>query len=198
MINKERLQELKLVPRWPLTAEQMASLEEYHPQQELNTVGGLIDLVEDVAGQIAIENAAEVGCFRGVSTEVLAMYCQNLYAIDPWLDSEDIHNEFCDRMEPYENVFTIRLSSPAVCEMFQFGQFDFVYLDGMHTYNEVVADIKAWKPLVRSGGFLCGHDYVDYKDSWAAQWIQVCAAVNDTIGKPHKVFADSSWLWRKP
>jgi hypothetical protein len=205
MINRKRLVELILEPRWPLTDSQMESLEPYHSQKALNSVAGLINMMEDIAHEIAIENAAEIGCFHGVSTEVLAMYCQSLYAIDPWLEDDaacpdglNSYESFSARMRNYDNVYTLRTKSPAVCEQFHFGLFDFVYLDGMHTYKEVVEDIQAWLPLVRSGGFLCGHDYVDYQDSWAAQWIQVKAAVDDTLGPPNKVYPDSSWLWRKP
>lgn len=197
-MNHKRLNELLSEPRWPLTAAQMATLEQYHPQQALNTVGGLVAMLWDIKKDISIRTAAEVGCFKGVSTEVLAMYCDHLYAIDPWADDEDIYNEFRLRMAGYPNVTVLRETSPQVCEHFDFGLFDLVYLDGMHTYKEVVDDIEAWLPLVRRGGFLCGHDYVDYKDSWAAQWIQVYAAVNDILGSPHKVYADSSWLYRVP
>ncbi len=41
---------------------------------------------------------------------------------------------------------------------------DFVYIDGDHSYEGVLADIDAWWPLIRSGGFLCGHDWVP--DGW--------------------------------
>lgn len=42
------------------------------------------------------------------------------------------------------------------------GGLDFVYIDGDHAAPGV--DIDAWWPLLRSGGFLCGHDWV--ADGW--------------------------------
>jgi hypothetical protein len=36
---------------------------------------------------------------------------------------------------------------------------DFVFLDADHVYPSVAQDIRAWMPLVRSGGILAGHDY---------------------------------------
>lgn len=41
---------------------------------------------------------------------------------------------------------------------------DWVYLDGSHDYQDVLNDIDAWYPLIRSGGILAGHDWV--VDGW--------------------------------
>lgn len=38
-------------------------------------------------------------------------------------------------------------------------KFDFVYIDGSHRYEDVVADIDAWWPLVSDKGILAGHDW---------------------------------------
>ena len=37
--------------------------------------------------------------------------------------------------------------------------FDSVFLDASHHYADIVADILEWRPLLRPGGILCGHDY---------------------------------------
>lgn len=50
-------------------------------------------------------------------------------------------------------------SSVVAAEKLSPRQFDFVYLDGDHTYEGVKADLAAWYPLVRSGGVFGGHDY---------------------------------------
>ena len=36
---------------------------------------------------------------------------------------------------------------------------DFVYIDGLHSYESVKEDIHDWFPKLKSGGILCGHDY---------------------------------------
>lgn len=36
---------------------------------------------------------------------------------------------------------------------------DFVFLDGDHLPSALQRDIDLWWPLVRPGGFLCGHDF---------------------------------------
>jgi len=36
---------------------------------------------------------------------------------------------------------------------------DFVFIDGRHTFGDVVADIELWSQCVRPGGIIAGHDY---------------------------------------
>jgi hypothetical protein len=38
-------------------------------------------------------------------------------------------------------------------------RFDAVFIDADHSYQAVRADILAWRPLIKPGGVLCGHDY---------------------------------------
>jgi cephalosporin hydroxylase len=37
-------------------------------------------------------------------------------------------------------------------------EIDFVFIDADHTYKGVKADILAWMPKVRKGGYVTGHD----------------------------------------
>ena len=40
---------------------------------------------------------------------------------------------------------------------------DFVFIDGDHTFNNVMLDILLWTPKVRKGGIISGHDYYSHK-----------------------------------
>lgn len=47
--------------------------------------------------------------------------------------------------------------------------FDLVYIDAEHTYEAVRADVQAWLPTVKAGGWIGGHDYkhpMDVRGLW--------------------------------
>jgi hypothetical protein len=39
------------------------------------------------------------------------------------------------------------------------GDIDMVYIDGGHSYGEVIEDLRAWYPYLKKDGFLVGDDY---------------------------------------
>jgi hypothetical protein len=68
---------------------------------------------------------------------------------------------------------------------------DFVYIDGMHTYEQCKKDIINYLPLVKETGVIGGHDY-------SPSWTGVVKAVNEVLGVPDIVFGrDGNWLFKK-
>lgn len=59
--------------------------------------------------------------------------------------------------------------------LFSDASLDWVHLDARHDYASVKADIAAWLPKVRSGGWLSGDDYDPVK------WPDVVQAVTETL-----------------
>jgi predicted O-methyltransferase YrrM len=51
-----------------------------------------------------------------------------------------------------------RTSTVEASKNVQDGELDFVFIDADHSYSAVLADIKAWAPKVREGGYITGHD----------------------------------------
>jgi predicted O-methyltransferase YrrM len=49
---------------------------------------------------------------------------------------------------------------------------DFVFIDASHDTESVTADIRAWRPRVRTGGALTGHD---------ANWPSVQSALDEQV-----------------
>lgn len=66
----------------------------------------------------------------------------------------------------------------------------FVFVDGLHDYESVLADIKAWLPLVKPGGLIAGHDHT-------ASYPGVERAVREMFGDRYEV-RGSSWIVRVP
>lgn len=63
------------------------------------------------------------------------------------------------------------------------GLVDMVFIDGAHDYAAVKADILNYKPLLRKGGLLCGHDFS----------FQVKDAVVELL--PNYVLARKTSIW---
>lgn len=57
---------------------------------------------------------------------------------------------------------------------------DFVFIDADHGYQGCAADIAAWAPKVKPGGWLCGHDYenVDFPQFGVTQAVNEFVAQN--------------------
>jgi cephalosporin hydroxylase len=73
---------------------------------------------------------------------------------------------------------------------------DFVYLDADHSYEGVMKDLEAWRPKVRPGGMLCGHDYLDAVIEEGNFGVKT--AVNKFFGCPPDIVTEEYWAsWFK-
>ena len=69
------------------------------------------------------------------------------------------------------------------------GKLDLVFVDAQHDYDEIVKDINVWRPKLRSGGIMAGHDYGPY-------WPAVIRAAHEfarSSGQPLHLGADYVW-----
>jgi cephalosporin hydroxylase len=71
------------------------------------------------------------------------------------------------------------------------GSLDFAYLDADHSYAGVMKDLQAWRPKIRSGGMLCGHDYLDAKLEEGDFGVK--SAVLDFFGRTPTIVTDEYW-----
>lgn len=84
-----------------------------------------------------------------------------IYAIDPYVGDGRFRGfiEDCAKYHPdIDRVNFLRFPSPRVSVLFDAGSLDAVMIDGDHDHDPVAADIRAWWPKVRTGGYLAGDD----------------------------------------
>jgi hypothetical protein len=114
----------------------------------------------------------EIGCWMGRSTITLAINTPGVvYAVDTWLGSEEhkgdfigkhpdwVYAEFLRYTNTQLNIYPIRRTSVETAAQLSDLHPDMVFIDAAHDYDSICADILAWRPLIRSGGLLCGHDH---------------------------------------
>jgi hypothetical protein len=65
---------------------------------------------------------------------------------------------------------------------------DWVHLDARHDHEHVKADITAWLPKVKAGGWLSGDDYDEIK------WPEVVRAVRELLPEA-KPWSAGQWRW---
>lgn len=97
---------------------------------------------------------AEIGCERGLTTELLGKvaqrYDRKVIAVDPWDTSVGSCNpgdyeEFMDRMDPFAHILdVVRLDSRSKEAIYYLDQpLCFAFVDGLHTYGACLSDIRA-------------------------------------------------------
>jgi len=74
-------------------------------------------------------------------------------------------------------VSLIIADSISASRFFADGSLDWVHLDARHDFESVTADILAWRPKIRSGGWLSGDDYDEVK--WPGVFRAVAQAAPD-------------------
>lgn len=155
--------------------------------------------------ELGFKVGAEIGVFDGAYSRFLLRYCPGLklYAIDAW-ESYDGYNDYnsgriaqayarTQELLKDQNAVIIRGRSDDknVLDQIADGSLDFVFIDGNHMYEYVVADIAAWSKKVRKGGIVYGHDFDDYTNH-SKRWeeMTVIPAVEGWT-KAHKI---SPWF----
>lgn len=165
-------------------------------------VNGLIDLINYInydkpTNQLTM---IEIGSYAGESTSIFASRFKQVISIDPFINDYDPNDITCQHLElekvyevfkntisSYSNIIHIRKISDNAINDLKNQKVDFVYIDGLHTYDQVKKDIINYAPLINSNGFIGGHDY-------HPNWKGVVDGIEEILGIPDKIFGDTSWI----
>lgn len=148
---------------------------------------------------------AELGLWEGATMAFVLQECQSLHMIgvDLWTPQpdnpgpegyegwdHDQHERTCrDRLAAYGARATIIKGwTVEVAAQVDDASLDFVFIDADHSEKGVRADIAAWGPKIKPGGWMLGHDI---------SWEGVRAAVSDLV-PGYWVGPDVVWgrVWR--
>jgi len=184
----------------------------------------ILNRVKDLQGLIL---GAEIGVFRGVLSKYLLEKLPNLtlLMVDRWEAVEEDHEYrtsgstiasfTVQQMKEVEDEAAANTAFAGSRAVWLKGEtsvmvsrvkdavLDFVFIDADHRYEAVLADIKAWFPKVKIGGWVCGHDWdhpedhIKNKDSKARLW-GVRKAVEEFFGDlPIEIGKDKTWFHQK-
>jgi glycosyltransferase involved in cell wall biosynthesis len=145
------------------------------------------------------KSICEIGSWKGRSTHALLTGTSGyVTAVDHFKGSDDVKDktnalgasgdvyaQFMKNVGHLNNLEVVRKPSlEAAVEIMD--KYDMVFIDALHTYEGVKADIEAWKD--KAEVVLCGHDYCD-------AWPEVKRAVDEAFGQPDEVHG-SIWVKR--
>lgn len=103
----------------------------------------------------------EIGVYEGVFSERILRICEPewLYLIDPWKDKPEQYKKVYNKFAGSDAVYIFKGTSSEAESRLDNDFFDFVYIDGDHSYQGVRNDLCNYYPKVKKGGLLCGDDY---------------------------------------
>ena len=115
----------------------------------------------------------EIGSYRGRSTLAIAeglepvkgarLVAVDTFAGDPsWSEqtgADEARAIFDHNTAGVSFLETIQAPSIVAATQVDAASVDWVFIDGLHDYASVVADIRAWAPKLKSSGLLSGHDW---------------------------------------
>lgn len=128
------------------------------------------------------QHFVEIGSYKGRSSAFMAVEIAlsgksiKFDCVDTWQGSEEhqageqfedadvvnnrLYDVFLKNMEPVKDYFTpVRATSLEAATLYKDNSLDMVFIDAAHDYDNVLADILAWAPKVKSGGIISGHDW---------------------------------------
>ena len=155
----------------------------------------LVQLIPDNSVMI------ELGSYWGESTLFFSLSgkFKKIYAVDPFTGqgvddaNGSMMSEFINRVVLPSNdvVELVRDFSQNAIPMFPDNHFDFAYVDAVHDYPNVSAELKLLLPKMKPGSILAGHDY-------CGMFPGLMQAVDEVMGKPDIIYTDTSWMKRLP
>jgi len=133
----------------------------------------LVDIIQNNDIKIIAEIGVDKCTVLKKVLEDCGHFIEQYWAIDPWTswDSTEkfqkrtneewntIYADACKMTRFFPQLHVLKLTSSKASELLPRKYFDLVFIDADHRYESVRNDIKNWLPLIKSNGFLTGHDY---------------------------------------
>lgn len=131
----------------------------------------IVTLVKEYSNPVGIE----IGVDEGSSTYwfLKSVPSLTLHGIDPYagyidwngndIDQDNrnrVRDGMINKISEFSDRFTLhQKTSDSAVEDFKDGEYDFIFIDGLHEYDQVLKDCRNYYSKIKSGGVFSGHDY---------------------------------------
>lgn len=161
-------------------------------------VSGFLHPVElEKLAELAINREVlEIGSFMGLSAWGMAITAKSLLCVDTFRANSagqqqmpyfTTYEAFQKATVRYRNVTAFLGTSEEAARAIH-DRFGMIFLDAMHTYEDVRDDIQRWWPRLNPGGWMVFHDYGH------ADFPGVKRAVDEIFGPQTNVLVTLMWM----
>jgi lipopolysaccharide biosynthesis glycosyltransferase len=144
---------------------------------KLTTVRDRNEMLDHLKSSIFNKQCVEIGTYEGhYSAEILKRGPADLWLIDPWINQskdvypddhantntnnfEQIYYKVLEQFANNPHAHVLRDYSFNAIKLFKNNSLDFIYIDAIHTFESCFSDMLIWFHKLKSGGWMCGHDY---------------------------------------
>ena len=149
---------------------------------------GYIDLLLQHHKTDANIYGIEIGCWQGEFPKILLGTFPNMriISIDPYVQWEEIIQNTKD----FKQRFSLLAVHSDTAAKILDGLFDFVFIDGDHSYEQCRKDILNYMRFLKPGGLISGHNY-DTGPNSAHPGVH--KSVNEIFGDKVKLQPDFTW-----
>jgi hypothetical protein len=165
---------------------------------------GLLSLLKDTDKPWV---GLEIGVYNGNNSYNLLSNYPNLilHGVDPYTEFTDWNGRVThgaqdpdqpeyymqQALKPFGARFILhRTTSDEAVHHFSDYSLDFIFIDGLHTYEQVLKDCRNYYSKVKKGGIFSGHDYDNI--AGVRQAVDEFAA---TVGKAVLRMPSFAWYW---
>jgi len=165
--------------------------------------GMIAELYKELDYKVGAEVGVELGKFSRTICDTVPGV--KLFCIDPWAaynrnsqDREDnIYRNAMVRLNGC-NIEVMRMTSLEASQKIDDNSLDFVYIDALHEFDNVMMDIILWSKKVRSGGIVSGHDYLIHYRFGVIEAVKAYTYANNINLWYVTTENCPSWFWVKP
>jgi len=161
----------------------------------------------DLLNKEKFKKFAEIGVWKSelcsrILTNVPSL--EEYWAVDPWdinlaytrIQRRRVEKQWflmhwncCVLMMAFPQLKVLKMTSEESSTVFPDGYLDMVFIDAVHTFEQVWDDIGYWLPKIREGGLISGHDY-------GGRYPGVKEAVDQWFGKNVELIRNTG-IWMK-
>ena len=141
-----------------------------------------------IAELTAGKHVLEIGSYLGYSTVWMALNGAWVTAVDPheWMDTRLAFEENLTRYGVADRINAVFRPSQAVPTELDGFTWEAAFIDGDHSYENALFDLRLARNVVRPGGWILAHDYT-FPGYNGDGWPGVIQAVDEVLGDLREV-----------